>query len=93
MDSIKTRRTLPGTQSPCNGLHQNWKESTKDSITLQWTQEIIKYQWMHSIQGLNHVTMDFTITLIVQWMDFTRAIYSLGRKWIDHLKLDHFVES
>jgi len=40
-------------------------------------------------QGLNHVTMDSTRTLIVQWMDFTRAMDSSERKWIDHLKLDH----
>jgi hypothetical protein len=71
MDSIKNRRI------------------TKDSITLQWIQEGIKYimDAFHSrtqsmdgfCQGFNHLTMDSVRTLIVQWMDFTRAIDSLGR--------------
>jgi hypothetical protein len=44
-------------------------------------------------QGLNHVTMDSIRTLIMQWMDFTRPMDSLGRKWINHFKLDHSVEN
>jgi len=69
------------------GLNQ-WMGSAKDAMN-GWT--LPRIQSIDGLsQGLNHLTMDSTRNLIVQWMDFIRAIDSLGRKWIRSSQIGSF---